>query len=82
MKTPNRDLLVLVKDDRLNQEAIELELERLNRLLMIFETLEKLCIAHEVFDMNKYRIIRKDGKIRSVIAQRELKPFVFLFNKN
>jgi len=82
MKTPNRDLLVLVKDDRLNQEAIELELERLNRLLMIFETLEKLCIAHEVFDMNRYRVIRKDGKIRSVIAQKELKPFVFLFNKN
>lgn len=82
MKTPNRDLLVLVKDDRLNQEAIELELERLNRLLMIFETLEKLCIAHEVFDMNRYRIMRKDAKIRSIIAQKELKPFVFLFNKN
>lgn len=82
MKTPNRDLLVLVKDDRLNQDAIELELERLNRLLMIFETLEKLCIAHEVFDMNRYRIMRKDAKIRSIIAQKELKPFVFLFNKN
>ena len=82
MKTPNRDLLVLVKDDRLNQDAIELELERLNRLLMIFETLEKLCIAHEVFDMNRYRIMRKDVKIRSIIAQKELKPFVFLFNKN
>lgn len=82
MKTPNRDLLVLVKDDRLDEKSIAFELEQLNQLLIVFETLEKLCIAHEVFDMNRYKIIHKLPLIRQVIGQKELKPFVFLFNKN
>ncbi len=57
MKTPNRDLLVLVKDDRLDKDAIEFELEQLNQLLFVFETVDNFCVAHEVFDMNKYKII-------------------------
>ena len=82
MKTPNRDLLVLVKDDRLDKEAIEFELEQLNQLLYVFETVDNFCVAHEVFDLNKYKIIHNAKKIRQVMNQRELKPFVFIFNKN
>lgn len=82
MKTPNRDLLVLVKDDHLNEEAIEFELEQLNQLLMVFETVENLCGAHEVFDLNRYRIVRRSQSIKEVISRKELKPFIFIFNKN
>ena len=82
MKTPNRDLLVLVKDDRLDKEAIEFELEQLNQLLFVFETVDNFCVAHEVFDLNKYRIIHNAKKIRQVMNQKDLKPFVFIFNKN
>lgn len=82
MKTPNRDLLVLVKDDRLDKEAIEFELEQLNQLLFVFETVDNFCVAHEVFDMNKYRIIHNAKKIRQVMSQKEVKPFVFISNKN
>lgn len=82
MKTPNRDLLVLVKDDRLDKDAIEFELEQLNQMLLLFETVDNLCVAHEVFDLNKYRILHKLQQIRAVIGQKELKPFVFLFNRN
>ena len=82
MKTPNRDLLVLVKDDHLNKEAIEFELEQLNQLLLEFETVDKLCSAHEVIDMNKYKIFNQTKVIRQVISQKVLKSFLFLCNKN
>ena len=82
MKTPNRDLLVLVKDDHLNKDAIEFELEQLNQLLLQFETIENLCGAHEVIDMNKYKVFNQNKVIREIISQRVLKSFVFLCNKN
>lgn len=82
MKTPNRDLLVLVKDGSFNKKAMEIELEQLNRLLIRFETIENICVAHEVFDMNKYRIILQPQNVRKHISRREVRPFVFICNKN
>ena len=82
MKTPNRDLLVLVKNDHLNQRAMERELEKLNQLLFNFETIENLCIAYEVFDLNVYRIHNRLKLLKKVINKKRLKPFEFLFNKN
>jgi hypothetical protein len=82
MKTPNRDLLVLVKDDHLDKDAIEFELEQLNQLLFVFETVDNFCVAHEVFDLNKYKIIYDAKTIRQIMNQKELKPFVFISNKN
>ena len=82
MKTPNRDLLVLVKDDHLDKDAIEFELEQLNQLLFVFETVDNFCIAHEVFDLNKYKIIHNARTIRQLMNQKDLKPFVFISNKN
>lgn len=82
MKTPNRDLLVLMKDEGLDKDAMENELEQLNQLLLYFETMDNFCTAHEVFDMNKYRIIHLPHIIQKIINQPELKPFVFICNKN
>jgi len=82
MKTPNRDLLVLVKDNHLDKEAIEFELEQLNQLLFVFETIDNLCLAHEVFDMNKYKIVCNCRVVKQILNQKELKPFVFISNKN
>lgn len=82
MKMPNRDLLVLVKDEFLRPGSMETELERINRLLMSFETVDNLCTAHEVFDLNRYKILRAAHAIRAVVNHKELKPFVFLINKN
>jgi hypothetical protein len=82
MKTPNRDLLVLMKDECLDEDAMENELEQLNRLLFYFETMDNFCLAHEVFDMNKYKIIHQPQVILKIINQPEVKPFVFVCNKN
>lgn len=82
MKTPNRDLLVLVKDDHLDEEAIEFELAQLNRLLLISESVDNLSKAHEVLDMNRYKMIHKSAAVRKIMNQKKLKAFVFLINMN
>lgn len=82
MKVPNRDMLVLVKDEFLSDDSIQQELERINRLLLSFETSENLCDAHEVFDMNRYKRITKAIQLKKIMNTLELKPFVFIINKN
>jgi len=82
MKTCNRDLLVLVKDENINEHLMEQELEQLNNLLFRFETIESFCMAHEVFDINKHKTLYKRDSLQKVVRQKELKPFVFICNKN
>lgn len=82
MKNSNRDLLVLVKDAYTNNEAMQFELQQLNMLLVNFETLESFCIAHEVFDIQKYRVLTKRSQLQKIIEKEALKPFMFICNKN
>jgi hypothetical protein len=82
MKNSNRDLLVLVKDAYTNNEAMQFELQQLNMLLVNFETLESFCMAHEVFDIQKYRVLTKKSQLQKIIEKDTLKPFMFICNKN
>lgn len=82
MKNSNRDLLVLVKDAYTNNEAMQFELQQLNMLLVNFETLESFCIAHEVFDIQKFRVLTKRSQLQKIIEKETLKPFMFICNKN
>ena len=66
----------------MNEKAIELELEKLNQLLFNYETIQNLCVAHEVFDLNVYKIHNSFKLLKKVITKKHLKPFEFLFNKN
>ncbi len=82
MKTPNRDLLVLLKDEFMSEQAIEHEVEQINEMLLHAESLKNFCLAHEVIDLNKYKIASSSKFIMQVVRQKELKPFQFLCNKN
>jgi len=82
MNKSNRDLLVLFKEELMSPQAIEHEVGLLHELLYAVERLENLVIAHEVIDLNRYRIFNRFNVIRNTIRQKELKPFVFLNNKN
>lgn len=82
MKTPDRDLLVLMKDEFVTEQFMAYELEKLNDLLYRYETLENFCVAHEVFDLNNYKILRGSRYIQRIVRQQEMKPFQFLCNKN
>ncbi len=78
----NRDLLVLFKEELMNPKAIEHEVELLHELLYGVEKIDNLIVAHEVINLNKYKIFSDEKIIRETLRQQELKPFVFLNNKN
>jgi hypothetical protein len=82
MKASDRDLLVLVKGEYMNDKFMEDELEQLNNLLFHYETVEKFCIAHEVFDVAKYKVVTEPRGIQKILKQKQEKPFQFICNKN
>jgi len=82
MKASNRDLLVLLKDESMSNQAIEQEVESLNELLHDVESAEEFCRVNEVIDMKRYKIHRDQKSLVQVMYQPELKPFVFLSNMN
>lgn len=82
MNNPNRDLLVLFNQELMTPQSIEHEVELLHQLLYTIERIENFIIAHEIIDLNKYRIVNKSIHLRKLFRQRELKPFVFLNCKN
>ena len=82
MNKSNRDLLVLFKEDLMSPQAIEHEVEMLHELLYAVERIENLITAHEVINLNRYRIHNQFNIIRNTIRMKELKPFIFLNNKN
>jgi hypothetical protein len=82
MNRSNRDLLVLFNQELLSPQAMEHEVELLHELLYTVENLENIINAHEILDLNKYRVINKKSMLRDTLRINELKPFVFLNNKN
>ena len=82
MNNINRDLLVMFNQELMSPKAIEQQVELLHELLLEVERMENLAIAHEVIDLNKYKVINKYTVIKDTIRMEELKPFIFLNCKN
>jgi hypothetical protein len=82
MKIANRDLLVLLKDESMSSKAIELEVKNLNEILFDVESSDKFCLAHEIIDLNKFKIIRKRSQLLQAANEKDMKPFIFLNNLN
>ena len=82
MNSANRDILLLSKKRSGDKKEMELEVEKLHRLLFYVESMENFCIVNEIIDVNNYKIIRKPTKIEKIVRQTKLKPFVFINNKN
>ena len=80
MKPNDRDLLVLLKNEFMSQQAIEQEVEQLNTILLHAEHPSELCRAHELVHRNL--ITQRSSKILAALRQHELKPFWFLIGKN
>ncbi|HEX7906380.1 MAG TPA: hypothetical protein VF487_21045 [Chitinophagaceae bacterium] len=80
MKSSKRDILVVVKNQFISDDAIEQEVEYLNEILRNTESPEQFCIAHELVDRN--RITRKEKKMLKEANYFHLRPFRFLINKN
>ncbi|MGN6213753.1 hypothetical protein [Parafilimonas sp.] len=82
MNPRNRDLLVLTKKEKLNQQELEQEIALLNDLFFRVESSEAYYIANEVIDVNRYKLITKLHKVKQILKEHKHKPFVFISNKN
>lgn len=63
-------------------QAMEHEVSLLHDMLFTVERLDNFVQAHEIIDLNKYKIITRAVAIKNIIRQQKEKPFVFLNNKN
>lgn len=82
MNNSNRDLLVLFNQELMTPQSIEHEVEMLHEILYTVECINNIVTAHEVIDVNRYKIISAPQQLCSIVRQRALKPFVFLSCKN
>jgi len=82
MNRNNRDLLVLSKQNVLNPDKIQQEVEWINLLLNEVEVMQQFSIVNEVIDVNRCKIINAPLKVEYTIRERANKPFVFICNKN
>ena len=81
--TSNRDLLVMFRQHAMTQQDIDKQLSQLNNMLFTTERLDNFVSAHEVLDLNRYKIISNPIQIKKLIRQKKLtKSFVFFNNKN
>ena len=80
MKNYDRDLLVLYKAGKYNDDLLQREVESLHQILLQVERNEVFCCAHELVTRN--RITSKTKFILKAISNLNLKPFHFLINKN
>ena len=82
MNKSNRDLLVLFKQELMSPQVIEETVDWLHEILQNTERLNNLVIAHEVLDLNKYKVVHNPLVLRNTLRKDQLKPFIFLNCKN
>ncbi len=61
---------------------MEHEVSLLHDLLYTVERLENVSRAHELIDLNRYKLISKQTLVKNYLRTGKEKAFVFLNNKN
>jgi stress response protein SCP2 len=82
MKNLNRDLLVITKKIGLDRNELEQTIIGLNTVLFQAESLTSICVANEVFDLNKYKKYTSKKDVAFYIENKSNKPFIFISSKN
>ena len=77
-----RDLLVLLNNEHRSQHAIDQEVEWLHDVLFHVEALDNFCRAHELLDLNRYKVISNVAKVKKAVLRKDFKAFEFISNKN
>jgi hypothetical protein len=82
MNKSKRDLLVLLNQTIMSPKSIEFEVEQLHDILNNAERLDNLISAHEIININKYKVTSSYLTVLTFFRSRKEKPFVFLNCKN
>ncbi|WP_119077788.1 hypothetical protein [Chitinophaga alhagiae] len=82
MKPVERDLLILLHEDRYNEQEIQYEVKQISDMLSLVETMDYLATATEVADCNKHRVSSKRRVLERAFFRKEPKAFEFIVHKN
>jgi putative AlgH/UPF0301 family transcriptional regulator len=82
MKPVERDLLILLHEDRYNEQEIQYEVKQISDMLSLVETMDYLAQATEVADCNKHRVSSKRRVLERAFFRKEPKAFEFIVHKN
>lgn len=82
MNHGGRDLLVLSSKISLTPQQLEKELRSLHDLLQKVESSHHFYTANEIINLNNYKVIRKPRVVEQLMQQVDIRPFIFLRNKN
>jgi hypothetical protein len=78
----NRDLLVLSKQAFLSEAQTAAIVAELNKVLGPVENWSAFCIANEIIDINRHKIITKTHLVKQILQDKPNKAFIFICNKN
>lgn len=78
----NRDLMVVLREANLAPELLQAETEWLNTILNRVEQPRNVAVCCELLNLNRYKIEKRPDKVYDAVVARNLKPFIFIFNKN
>ncbi len=82
MNISNRDLLVLNRQDFGNPEVQEKNMLQLHEMLFNTERLDNFVKAHELIDLNRYKILSGSFELKKWVRKKKHTAFVFLNNLN
>lgn len=82
MKKINRDLLVIFSQHHQDECMFEKKIHSLHELLFEAERIDNFVQAHELIDLNKYKIYKSPFQIKKWVRNKNEKPFSFLNNLN
>jgi hypothetical protein len=82
MNKSNRDLLVVLHKDHDHPDIIDQKMESLHALLFHAERLDNFIKAHELIDLNRYKIYSSSFELKKWVRKRKSVSFVFLNNLN
>lgn len=77
----DRDLVVLVGEKIFTEQELHEHIQHISAILSKVESMDNFCIANEIIDLNRYKLINRPFRIKQIVSEK-LKPFVFIFNKN
>lgn len=81
MNKYNRELLIIVKDFYGNEFFIEQEINQLNKILGMVDSLDHFCTVNEIVDLRKYAMVKETRRITKIVQQK-VNPFIFIIGKN
>lgn|GEM_PF-3038848 len=82
MKVPDRELVILLPQERNNSAVLERQTLRLHEILNKVETTEHYVEAIELLNLHRGGISHNRIRIEMALSKKRLGPFEFLLHKN